>query len=66
LVWDELASLLTAKSPYGHTPEPSQLDTFTAEWKRTGYGAKACNATLTDFMIDIVGTPKSPWNISAG
>ena len=66
MVRDELASLLTAKSPYGCTPEPSQLDAFTAEWKCTGYGVKACNATLTDFMIDIVGTPKSPWNISAG
>ena len=66
MVQEELASLLIAKSPYGRTPEPSQLDAFTAEWKRTGYGAKACNATLTDFMIDIAGTPKSPWNISAG
>jgi hypothetical protein len=66
LVRDELASLLTAKSPYGRTPEPSQLVAFTAEWNRTGHGAKACNATTTDFMIDIAGTPKSPWNISAG
>jgi hypothetical protein len=66
LVWDELASLLTVKSPYGCMPEPSQLDAFTAEWKHTGYGMKACNATLTNFMINIAGTPKSLWNISAG
>ena len=66
MVRDELASLLTAKSPYGRTPEPSQLVAFTAEWERSGHGAKACNATTTDFMIDIAGAPKSPWNISAG
>ena len=66
MVWDELASLLTAKSPYGRTPEPSQLAAFMAEWKCTGHGARACNATVAEFMIDIAGTPKSPWNISAG
>jgi hypothetical protein len=66
LVRDELAYLLTANPPYGRTPEPSQLVAFTAEWKRTGQGAKACNATTSNFMIDIVGTPKSPWNTSAG
>ncbi|KAH9012425.1 hypothetical protein EDB85DRAFT_1877766 [Lactarius pseudohatsudake] len=37
-----------------------------AEWERTGHGAKACNATTTDFMIDIAGKPKSPWNVAAG
>jgi hypothetical protein len=47
-------------------PEPSQLVMFTAEWKHTGHGMKACNATTSDFMIDIASTPKSPWNISAG
>jgi hypothetical protein len=66
LVRDELASLLTASPPYGRTPEPSQFAAFTAEWKRTGQGTKACNATTANFMIDIAGTPKSPWNISAG
>src|ERR1700754_3674533 len=65
MVRDELASLLKANPPYGRTPEPSQLAAFTAEWKRTGHGVKACSATATDFMIDIAGTPKSPWNTSA-
>src|SRR5882757_4227582 len=65
MVRDELASLLKAVPPYGLTPEPSQLVAFTAEWERTGHGAKACRATAGDFMIDIAGTPKSPWNISA-
>ncbi|KAH8977963.1 hypothetical protein EDB86DRAFT_2816546 [Lactarius hatsudake] len=37
-----------------------------AEWERTGHGAKACDATTTDFMIDITGKPKSPWNVAAG
>ena len=37
-----------------------------AEWEHTGHGAKACDATTTDFMIDITGKPKSPWNIAAG
>jgi len=37
-----------------------------AEWECTGHGAKACDATTTDFMIDIAGKPKSPWNIAAG
>ena len=66
MVRDELASLLTENPPYGRMPEPSQLAAFTAEWKRTGHGAKACNATTADFKIDIAGTPKSPWNVSAG
>lgn len=66
MVRDELASLLTENPPYGRTPEPSRLVAFTTEWECTGHGAKACNATTTDFMIDITGTPKSPWNTSAG
>lgn len=66
MVRDELASLLTENPPYGRTPEPSQLVAFTTEWERSGHGAKACNATTTGFMIDITGTPKSPWNTSAG
>ena len=66
LVRNELDSLLIAKPPYGHTPSPSQLSAFAAEWERTGHGAKACNATTTDFMIDVAGKPKSPWNVSVG
>jgi hypothetical protein len=62
----ELESLLKEDPPYGHTPEPHQLSTFETEWKRTGEGAKACDATSADFMIDIEGPPKSPWNVSAG
>lgn len=37
-----------------------------AEWERTGHGAKACDAIPADFMIDIAGEPRSPWNIAAG
>jgi hypothetical protein len=55
-----------AKPPYGHTPSPYKLAAFAAEWERTGHGAKACDATMTDFMIDIAGKPKSPWNVSTG
>jgi len=36
------------------------------EWEHTGHGAKACDTTTADFMIDVVGEPRSPWNISAG
>ncbi|KAI9437868.1 hypothetical protein BJY52DRAFT_1229997 [Lactarius psammicola] len=31
-----------------------------------GHGAKACETTTVDFMIDIAGDLKSPWNVSAG
>lgn len=62
----ELRSLLEEKPPYGRTPEPHRLSTFETEWKRTGEGAKACDATRAEFMIDIEGLPKSPWNVSAG
>lgn len=62
----ELDSLLMARPPYGRTPSPSQLAAFAAEWERTGHGAKACDTTVTDFMIDMAGKPKSPWNVSAG
>jgi hypothetical protein len=27
---------------------------------------KACQSTAADFMVDLVGGPKSPWNVSAG
>ncbi|KAI9436902.1 hypothetical protein H4582DRAFT_2058377 [Lactarius indigo] len=37
-----------------------------AKWEHTGHGAKACDAMTTDFMINIVGKPKSPWNVTAG
>jgi len=47
-------------------PEPSQVSRFLTEWERTGHGAKACDATTADFMIDVAGEPRSPWNISAG
>jgi len=66
LVQGELTSLLKANPPYGHTPEPAQVAAFEAEWERTGHGAKACEATTADFMIDLAGTLRSPWNISAG
>jgi plasmid maintenance system killer protein len=62
----ELGSLLEEDPPYGHTPEPHQVSTFETEWKRTGEGTKACDATPADFMIDFEGPPKSPWNVSAG
>jgi len=39
---------------------------FTSEWESSGHGAKACQSTVVDFMVDIVGGPKSPWNVSAG
>jgi hypothetical protein len=42
------------------------MSMFEAEWERTGHGAKACDATTTDFMIDIAGKPRSPWNVAAG
>jgi hypothetical protein len=62
----ELDFLLHEDPPYGRTPEASRVSAFAAEWKCTGHGAKACDATTTDFMIDIAGLPRSPWNISAG
>ena len=61
----EIDNLLHEDPPYGRTPEPSQVSTFMTEWKRTCQGAKACNATPADFMIDIAGLPRSPWNVSA-
>jgi hypothetical protein len=66
LVWNELASLLMAKPPYGCTPSPSQISAFASEWECTGHGAKACDATMADFMIDVAGKLKSLWNVSAG
>ena len=60
----EIDSLLREDPPYGRTPEPSRVSTFATEWKRTCQGAKACDATPADFMIDIAGLPRSPWNIS--
>src|ERR1700733_13647291 len=61
----EIDSLLRENPPYGRTPEPSRVSTFATEWKRTGQGAKACDATPADFMVDVVGLPRSPWNVSA-
>ena len=66
MVRDELDSLLREDPPYGNTPQPSQVSAFEAEWERTGHGAKACKATPVNFMIDIAGLPRSPWNIAAG
>jgi len=66
LVRIELDCLLQEDPPYGRTPEPSCISTFAAEWERTGHGAKACDATPVDFMVDIAGLPRSPWNIAAG
>jgi hypothetical protein len=66
LVRNELDSLLMVKPPYGCTPSPSQLAAFATGWERTGHGSKACDAMVTDFMIDVAGKPKSPWNVSAG
>lgn len=60
----EINSLLQEDPPCGHTPEPSQISTFIAEWKCTGQGAKACDTMPATFMIDIEGLPRSPWNIS--
>jgi len=39
---------------------------FTSEWESSGHGVKACQSTVADFMVDIVGGPKSLWNVSAG
>jgi hypothetical protein len=66
LVRRELDYLLKEDLPYGRIPEPSQVSAFVAEWERTGHGAKACDATPADFMIDIAGEPRTPWNIAAG
>lgn len=66
MVRTELDHLLQENTPYGPTPEPSRVSAFEIEWERTGHGAKACDATTTGFMIDIVGLPRSPWNIAAG
>jgi hypothetical protein len=59
----EIDSLLQEEPPYGRTPEPSRVSTFATEWKRTGQGARACDATPADFMIDVARLPRSPWNI---
>ena len=66
LVRHELDCLLKEDLPYGHIPEPSQVSAFMAEWERTGHGAKACDATPADFMINIAGEPRTPWNIAGG
>ena len=47
-------------------PEPSRVSKFLIEWEHTGHSARACDATTADFMINITGEPRSPWNISAG
>jgi hypothetical protein len=62
----ELDHLLQKDPPYGRTPEPSQISAFEIEWERSDHSAKACDATMVDFMIDVVGLPRSPWNIAAG
>ena len=66
MVQIELSSLLGGKPPYGHTPPPSRLSAFESEWESSGNGAKACQSTVTDFMVDLEGGPKSAWNVSAG
>ncbi|KAH8976613.1 hypothetical protein EDB92DRAFT_1960470 [Lactarius akahatsu] len=66
LVRDELALLLSASPPYGSTPSPSRLSAFASEWENSGHGVNACETTAADFMVDIAGDPKSPWNVSAG
>ena len=48
-----------------NTP-PAQLSMFTSEWESSGKGARACQSTAADFMVDLVGDPKSVWNVSAG
>ncbi|KAH9168602.1 hypothetical protein EDB89DRAFT_2073753 [Lactarius sanguifluus] len=65
LVQVELNCLLQ-EDPYGRTPKPSRVSTFMDEWECTGHSAKACDATPIDFMVDVVGLPRSPWNIAAG
>ncbi|KAH9035250.1 hypothetical protein EDB85DRAFT_2143903 [Lactarius pseudohatsudake] len=62
----ELSLLLKDNPPYGRTPSPSQLSTFTSEWESSGHGTKACETTTANFMVDIAGDLKSPWNVSAG
>ncbi|KAH8977011.1 hypothetical protein EDB83DRAFT_2327849 [Lactarius deliciosus] len=62
LVRDELALLLGASPPYGSTPSPSRLSAFASEWENSGHGVNACETTAADFMVDIAGDPKSPWN----
>jgi len=66
MVRNELDNLLKESPPYGRTPEPSRVSRFLIEWEHTGHGARACDATTADFMINITGEPRSPWNISAG
>ena len=66
MVWNELDSLSKVEPPYGHIPSPSQLAVFAAEWECTGCGTKSCDATVTDFMINVASKPKSLWNVSAG
>ncbi|KAH9052746.1 hypothetical protein EDB87DRAFT_1691572 [Lactarius vividus] len=46
---------------------PSLLG-FPHSWMsgNAGWSAKACDAHTVDFMVDIVGLPRSPWNIAAG
>ncbi|KAH9015826.1 hypothetical protein EDB85DRAFT_2156367 [Lactarius pseudohatsudake] len=66
LVWTEVALLLSGKPPYGHTPPPSRLSMFSSEWENSGHGVKVCQSTAADFMVDLAGGSKSPWNVSAG
>ncbi|KAH9022221.1 hypothetical protein EDB85DRAFT_2151902 [Lactarius pseudohatsudake] len=66
LIRDELALLLSASPPYGSTPSPSRLSAFASEWENSGHGVNTCETTAADFMVDIAGDPKSPWNVSAG
>jgi hypothetical protein len=60
----EIESLLREDPPYSHTPEPSRVSTCVTEWERTSQGAKVCDTTPADFMIDVGGLSRSPWNIS--
>ncbi|KAI9430424.1 hypothetical protein H4582DRAFT_2086977 [Lactarius indigo] len=62
----ELSLLFKDNPPYGCTPSPSRLSTFMSAWESSGHGATACETTTADFMVDIAGDPKSPWNVSVG
>ncbi|KAH9008836.1 hypothetical protein EDB84DRAFT_1446663, partial [Lactarius hengduanensis] len=62
----ELSLLLKDNPPYGRTPSPSQLSTFMSEWESSGHGTKACETTTANFMVDIAGDLKLPWNVSEG
>ncbi|KDQ53072.1 hypothetical protein JAAARDRAFT_50036 [Jaapia argillacea MUCL 33604] len=59
-----LNNLLKGASPLIPTVNPMESSAFSVAWMASDGAEVACEAD--SFRIDILGTPRSPWNISAG